>query len=69
MMKRILGFCDGCCAAAGVLAGPDSDIIIVAPSSVAQDRLCQPAVLRGTVGIEDVVFLSMQQGMASFSGL
>ncbi len=38
MMKRMLGFA-GACAAAGVLAGPDSDINIVAPSSVAQDRL------------------------------
>ena len=48
-MKRMLGF--GCCAAAGVLAGPhnDTDIYIVAPSSEAQDRLCQPAVLWDTV--------------------
>ena len=37
MMKRMLGFCAGC-AVAGVLAGPDNDINIVAPSSEAQDR-------------------------------
>src|SRR5882672_7883117 len=67
MMKRILGFCAGCCAAAGVLAGPDNDINIVALISDAQDRFFQPAVFRGTVGIAGVVSLSMQSGMASFS--
>ena len=43
MMKRMLGFCAGCCAVAGVLAGPDNenDINVVAPSNAAQDRLCQ----------------------------
>ena len=67
MMKRILGFGDGCCAATGVLANPVSDISIVAPSNVAQDRWRQPAVLGGTAGIEGVVSLSTQQGMVSFS--
>ena len=64
MMKRILGFCAGCCAAAGVLAGPDSDINIVAPSSAAQDRLCQPAVLRGGVAVEGGLSGNMQLNMA-----
>ena len=45
MMKRMFGFA-GVCAAAGVLAGPDSDISIVAPSSAAQ-LLCQPAFSGG----------------------
>ncbi len=48
MMKRILGFCAGC-AVAGVLAGPDSDINIVAPSSEAQDLLWQLDVLNGGI--------------------
>ena len=47
MMKRMLGFWAGCCAAAGVLAGPDSDINIDALNKAAQDRLSQPDVLRG----------------------
>jgi hypothetical protein len=65
MMKRILGF--GCCAAAGVLAGPDSDINIVAPSSVAQDRLCQLDVLLGRVGAEGGLLSNVQFNMASLS--
>ena len=31
MMKRMLGFLLCCCAATGVMAGPDNDINIVAP--------------------------------------
>ena len=63
MMKRMLGFCAGCCAEAGVLAGPDNDndISVVAPSNAAQDRLCQPTLLR--VGVRDGVFLDMQSTM------
>jgi hypothetical protein len=53
MMKRMLGFWAGCCAAAGVLAGPASCIIIVAPSRVAQERLSQPDFLRDGPAIED----------------
>ena len=68
MMKRMLGFCAGC-AVAGVLAGPDSDINIVAPSSEAQDRLCQPGVLRGGVAIEGGLSSNMQLNMASLSCL
>jgi hypothetical protein len=54
MMKIMLGFCAGCCAAAGVLAGPDSDndIKVVAPSNAAQDRLCQLGFLHGGVAIK-----------------
>jgi hypothetical protein len=52
MMKRIFGFCGDCCATAGVLAGPDSDINIVALSSEAQDRLDKPGVLRVGVAIK-----------------
>ena len=47
MMKRMLGFCAGCCcAAAGVLAGPanESDISVAAPTSAAQERECQPLI-------------------------
>ena len=45
MMKRMLGFCAGCCcAAAGVLAGPasESDISVAALISAAQDLVCKP---------------------------
>ena len=38
-----VGFLCRVCATAGVLAGPDSDINIVAPSSAAQDRLANQA--------------------------
>ena len=67
MMKRMLGFCAGCCAAAGVLAGPDSDINIVAPSSEAQDRLSQPSVLRGGVAIKGGLAANMVLNMATLS--
>src|ERR1044072_4326087 len=48
MMKTMLGFC-GFCATAGVVAGPDRDINIVALSSEADDRLSQLVGLRGTL--------------------
>jgi hypothetical protein len=67
MMKRIFGFCDGCCAVAGVLAGPDNDINIVAPSSMAQDALYDPSVLHGAVGIAGLRSVSLQSSMASSS--
>ena len=66
-MKRILGFCGGCCATAGVLAGPDSDINIVALSSEAQDLLCQLYVLLGGVAAEGGLSLNMESNMASLS--
>jgi hypothetical protein len=66
MMKRMFGFC-GVCATAGVVAGPDSDINIVAPSSEAQAPLCQPTVLRGAVGIANGLSFGMQSNMASLS--
>jgi hypothetical protein len=67
MMKRMLGFCVGCCAAAGVLAGPDSDINIVALSSEAQDLLCQTDALLGGVAAEGGLSLNMESNMASLS--
>ena len=66
MMKRMLGFWAGC-AAAGVLAGPDSDINIVAPSRTAQDRLSQPGVLRGGVAIKGGLSANTVLNMASLS--
>jgi len=45
MMNKILGFWAGCCAAAGVLTGPDSVISIDALNKAAQDRLRQPGTL------------------------
>jgi hypothetical protein len=68
MMKMMLGFC-GCCAAAGVLAGPDSDsdINVVAPSNAAQDRLCQLGVLRGGVAIYAGLVANTVLNMASLS--
>jgi hypothetical protein len=66
MMKRIFGFWAGC-AVAGVLAGPDSDINIVAPSSEAQDR--KPGVLRGGVAIEGDLSGNMVLNMATLSCL
>src|SRR5580704_5457056 len=71
MMKRMLGFCC-CCAAAGVLAGPDSeiDISVVAPSSAAQERLCQPAArLHSTFPVPDGFSLGTKLTMASLSSL
>jgi hypothetical protein len=64
MMKRILGFCAGCCADAGVLAGPDSDINIVALSSEAQDLLCRLDVLRGGIAAESGLSSNVQHGFA-----
>jgi hypothetical protein len=66
MMKRILGFCAGC-AVAGVPAGPDSEINIVAPSSEAQDRVCKPGVLRGGVAIEGDLSGNMELNMVTLS--
>jgi hypothetical protein len=67
MMKRILGFWAGCCAVAGVLAGPDRDINMVALSSEAQDRLRQPDALLGGVAAEGGLSLNMESNMASLS--
>jgi hypothetical protein len=67
MMKRILGFCGGCCATAGVLAGPDSDINIVALSSEAQDLLCQLDALHGGIAAEGGLSSNVQFNMASLS--
>jgi hypothetical protein len=69
MMKRILGFGDGCCAATGVLANPDSDISIVAPSNVAQDRWRQLDALRGGVAIKGGLSGNMELNMATLSCL
>jgi hypothetical protein len=71
MMKMILGFWAGCCAAAGVLAGPDNDtdINVVAPSNAAQDRLCQLGALRGGVAIKGGLSGNMELNMASLSCL
>jgi hypothetical protein len=66
MMKRILGFGAGC-AVAGVLAAPDSDINIVAPSSEAQDLLWQRDVLNGGIAAKGGLSLNMQFNMASLS--
>jgi hypothetical protein len=65
MMKRILGFCGGCCAVAGVLAGPDNDINMVAPSSEAQDR--KLGVLRGGVAINGGLVANTVLNIASLS--
>ena len=64
-------FLAGCCAAAGVLAGPDSDtdINVVAPSNAAQDRLCQLGVLRGGVAIKGGLSGNMELNMATLSCL
>jgi hypothetical protein len=67
MMKRILGFWAGCCAAAGVLAGPDKDINIDALNKTAQDRLRQPDALLGGVAAEGGLSLNMESNMASLS--
>jgi hypothetical protein len=61
MMNRIFGFV-GVCAETGVLAGPDNDINIVALSSVAQHRLCQP-ILRDAVGVSSGLSFSLQLDM------
>ncbi|MHC2738707.1 hypothetical protein ACVMFA_004481 [Bradyrhizobium liaoningense] len=53
MMKRILGFCAGCCAVAGVLTAPHSGINIDVPNKAAQDRLRQLYDLLGGVAAED----------------
>jgi hypothetical protein len=70
MMKMMLGFC-GCCAAAGVLAGPDNDtdINVVAPSNAAQDRLCQLGVLRGGAATEGGLSGNMELNMVLLSCL
>jgi hypothetical protein len=52
-----------------VLASPDSEINIVAPSNMAQDCLCDPFVLHGAVAIAGGGSLSLQSNMASFSRL
>jgi hypothetical protein len=67
MMKRILGFCDGCCATAGVLTSPDSGINIDALNKAAQDRLRQPDALLGGVAAEGGLSLNMESNMASLS--
>src|SRR5262245_20795145 len=65
MMKRILGFCAGC-----ALAGPDSDISVVAPSNAAQERLCQPAALsRSTFLVTDGFSLGTKPAITSLSSL
>jgi hypothetical protein len=60
----MLGFWAGC-AVAGVLAGTDSDINIVAPSSEAQDR--KPGVLREGVAIKGGLSANMVLNIASLS--
>ena len=62
-----VGFLCRLLRAAGVLAGPDSDINIVAPSRTAQDRLSQPGVLRGGVAIKGGLSANMELNMASLS--
>jgi hypothetical protein len=71
MMKMILGFWAGCCAVAGVLAGPDndSDINVVAPSKAAQDRLCQPTLLRVGILIEGGLSGNLELNMTTLSCL
>jgi hypothetical protein len=63
----MLGFCAGCCAAAGVLAGPDSDINIDAPNKTAQDRLRPLNALLGGVAAEGGLSLNTESNMASLS--
>ncbi|MFG3592144.1 hypothetical protein [Bradyrhizobium sp. RDI18] len=63
MMKRILGFCGGCCAVAGVLTGPDSVISIDALNKAAQDRLRQPGTLPCGVAAEGGLSLNMESNM------
>ena len=69
MMKRMFGFWAGCCAAAGVLTGPASDIIIEALSSAAHDRLSQPDCVRGGVATEGRLSSNMESNMLSLSHL
>jgi translation initiation factor 6 (eIF-6) len=66
MMNTMFGFA-GVCAAAGVLAGPDSDINIDALSSVAQERLRKPHVLRGGVAIKGGLVANTVLNIASLS--
>lgn len=63
----MLGFCAGCCAAAGVLAGPDSGINIDALNKAAQDRLRQLGALLGGVAAEGGLSSNMESNMASLS--
>jgi hypothetical protein len=67
MMKRMLGFWAGCCAAAGVLINPDSGINIDALNRTAQDRLRQPDALLGGVAAEGGLSLNVESNMASLS--
>ena len=50
-----------------MLAGPDSDISIVALSSVVQERLYQLAVVCGAVGVSSGLSFSLRLNMASLS--
>jgi hypothetical protein len=68
MVKRMFGFGAGW-AVAGVPAGPDSDINIVAPSSEAQDRLDKPGVLRGGVSAKGGLSGNAELNMATLSCL
>jgi hypothetical protein len=52
-----------------VVAGPDSDINIVAPSSEAQDRVCQPGVLLGGVAVKGGLSGNMVLNMSTLSCL
>ena len=63
------GLLVGSAAAAGVVAGPDSDINIVAPSSAAQEYLCRPAILGAVVRLPRGLSLNMHSIMASLSCL
>jgi hypothetical protein len=67
MMKRILGFWAGCCAAAGVLPSPASDISIDALNKAAQDRLRQPDASWGGVAAEGGFSLNVKSNMTSLS--
>jgi hypothetical protein len=60
----MLGFCAGC-AVADVLAGPDSDINIVAPSSEAQDF--KPGALRGGVAMKGGLSGNVELNMVTLS--
>src|SRR5262245_45846485 len=65
MMKRMLGFCGGCFADAGVMAGPDTADNMLPPSSEAQHRLYLFVVLRDVVGMARGLSLGSSIGTPS----
>src|ERR1700743_3593770 len=66
MMNTMFGFA-GVCAAAGVLPSPDSDISIVALSSVAQECLYQLTVAVDAAAVSGGLSFGPRLNMASLS--